>query len=98
MFSALTHTRTDKLSARGRSADAGRDVDSVHKRLVYKRSLFAAAASAIVVVVDVVVASAFVTRDTKEISSSETCNAPYKFHYHFQLLYNFLYLFIYMYT
>lgn len=95
MFSAHTHTRTDKLSARGRSADAGRDVDSVHKRLVYKRSLFAAAASAIV---DVVVASAFVTRDTKEISSSETCNAPYKFHYHFQLFYTFLYVFMYMYT
>lgn len=97
MFSALTHTHAKKLSARGRSADAGRDVDSVHKRLVYKRSLFAAAASAIVVV-DVVVASAFVTRDTKEISSSETCNAPYKFHYHFQLFYTYLYVFMYIYT
>lgn len=92
-----SHTHTEKLSARGRSADAGRDVDSVHKRLVYKRSLFAAAASAIVVV-DVVVASAFVTRDTKEISSSETCNAPYKFHYQFQLFYTFLYVFMYNYT
>lgn len=98
MYYALPYvfcTHTEKLSARGRSADASRDVDCVHKRSVYKRSLFAAAAA--IVVVDVVV-SAFVTRDTKEISSSETCNAPYKFHYHFQLFYTFLYVFIYMYT
>lgn len=77
-----THTHTEKLSARGRSADAGSDVDFVHKRSVYKRSLFAVAASAIVVF-DVVVVSAFVTRDTKEISSSETSSVSYMFHYHF---------------
>lgn len=77
-----THTHTEKLSARGRSADAGSDVDFVYKRSVYKRSLFAVAASAIVVF-DVVVVSAFVTRDTKEISSSETSNVSYMFHYHF---------------
>lgn len=79
-----THTHTEKLSARGRSADAGSDVDFVHKRSVYKRSLFAvAAAASAIVVFDVVVVSAFVTRDTKEISSSETSNVSYMFHYHF---------------
>lgn len=78
-----THTHTEKLSARGRSADAGSDVDFVHKRSVYKRSLFAVAAASAIVVFDVVVVSAFVTRDTKEISSSETSNVSYMFHYHF---------------
>lgn len=44
---------------------------------VYKRSLcVAAAASAIA---DVVVASAFVTRDTKEISSTALCMLLYHF-------------------
>lgn len=78
-----THTHTEKLSARGRSADAGSDVDFVHKRSVYKRSLFAVAAAASAIVVFDVVVSAFVTRDTKEISSSETSNVSYMFHYHF---------------
>lgn len=64
---------------------------------VYKRSLRVAAAnaaSAIADVVVVVVASAFVTRDTKEISSTALCMLLYHFIFFCIIYYVFLNTFI----